>query len=223
MKRNLLVGLFLVGMVAAHVNPANATLITIGTATYGASTYGLIYDVEDQITWLDYSNSGATYPESLAWAASLNDPGELTINLDAGYTASWTTPWRLPEANGWWTNASWNGVTDSELESLYYDELGNELDDASISTGPFENIVYGIQNASFYYMEPTFPISISYAPEFNFYDGSQGFVTSSVNGGIYAMAVRSGAVSMIPEPSTALLLAAGLVGLAAAGRRRSHH
>jgi hypothetical protein len=52
MKRNLLVGVFLAGMVAAHVNPANATLITIGTATYGASDYKLIYDVEDQTTWL---------------------------------------------------------------------------------------------------------------------------------------------------------------------------
>ena len=67
MRKKLLTGLFLVGVVVATtVNPANATLVTIGTATYVGNNYQLIYDIEDQITWLDYSNSGATFPESVA-------------------------------------------------------------------------------------------------------------------------------------------------------------
>jgi hypothetical protein len=180
-------------------------LVRVGTATYGGSDYKLIYDVEDELTWLDYSNSGATYPASLAWAASLE--AALTINLDAGYSnASWAgTDWRLPAAFGYWSNNSSNNVSSSEIEGLYYDELGNELNDASLNFGDFDNI-----ESNYHYIEAMFPISISYAPYFNFDNGTDGFVTSSVNGGIYAMAVRSGAV---PEPGTMAIVAIGAAGL----------
>lgn len=205
MRKRLFTGLFLIGVVVANtVSPANATLVTIGTATYAGSDYQLIYEVEDQITWLDYRFTGnaATNPGSLSWAAGLS--AELTINLYAGYSASWGgTEWRLPEASGYFTNNSFNDVYGSEMEDLYYTELGNELNDTSLNFGDFENLV-----AAYQWLEPNFPISPSYAPFFYFVNGTDGITTSSVNGsGISAMAVRSGEVVL--EPMTIALLSLG--------------
>ena len=212
MKRIIITLLAITSVVFSVSRPAYASLLTIGTATYEGSDYQLIYDVEDQITWLDYSNSGDTYPGSLAWAASLNDPGELIINLDEGYSAPWdSTEWRLAGNTtgnfGYYSSDRY--VTSSEMAGLYYGELGNELNDTSLNFGDFENLF-----ASSYHMSADAALmaqlSLSFSPVFNFSNGIQGFGSSSVNGGIYGVAVISGAV--IPEPASL-----GLLGLVTGG------
>ena len=210
--KKILLALAVITVIMLIVTPANATLQTIGTATYGGSNYKLIYDTDDQLTWLDYSKGSLGYQPTVDWAASLNNPGELTINLDSGYTASWgSEQWRLPEVTGWWFNTAQYEFYGSEMKDLYYDELGNVLDDVSVDSGPFDNLFAGIYNGSFYWLDPAYAIGVTYAPEFNFYDGRLGYLTVSTNGGTYGMAVISGAV--VPEPGTLAILGLGILAL----------
>jgi hypothetical protein len=203
--------LFAVLMLFSIAGVANATLQTIGTATYDGTDYKLIYDVEDQLTWLDYSNSGAMYSQSLTWATGLNSAGVLTINLDEGYSASWdSTQWRLAGNVDGYFSASTRYIYSSEMEGLYYDELGNILNDPSLNFGDFENLL-----ASYYHMSAdaalTEQIGASWSPRFNFSNGVQEFGSSTVNGGIYGMAVIPGAV--VPEPATLAILGLGVLAL----------
>jgi hypothetical protein len=206
MKHTLVAVLFMVTLNSS----VNAELLNIGTATYSGSDYNLIYDTDDELTWLDYSNSGATYPGSLTWAASLNNSGVLTINLDEGYTASWdSSEWRLAGNVDGFFSANPQYIYSSEMEGLYYDELGNELNDTSLNFGDFNHLL-----ASTYHMSAdtalTAQIGLSFSPRFNFSTGVQDFYSSSINGGIYGMAVLPG--SVIPEPASI-----GLLGLVSGG------
>lgn len=201
---------------ASILSPANAALLTIGTATYAESEYKLIYDDDDQLTWLDYSNSGATYPESLDWVATLNNPDELTINLNEGYTASWdSTEWRLAGNATGVVNYYTRLVYTSEMEDLYYNELGNILDDTELNYGDFDNLF-----DAYYHMSADAALAgqlgLSWSPRFLFFSGVQEIGSNSVNGGIYGMAVHPGAV--VPEPVTLSIL--GLGGLALLRKRK---
>lgn len=200
MKKTLLSTLM---FVCVLFGSADAALQVIGTATYSGNDYKLIYDTDDQLTWLDYSRPGGDYyAGSVAWAASLNNPGELTINLDPGYTALWGgEQWRLPEVTGWWAHTGNWSFDGSEIKDLYDIELAG-------GTGPFDNFVTGNFQASFYWLDPAFVMDHThYAPAFNAYDGDLERLTVSTNGGTYGMAVISGAV--VPEPATLSLLALG--------------
>lgn len=188
------------------VSTANATLVTIGTATYSGSDYKLIYDVDGQITWLDYSNSGATYSQTVTWVSSLD--AALTINLNEGYSASWDdAKWRLPEVYGSGNNPTNINFTGSEMSDLYYSELGNELNDASLNFGDFDNM--NSSTYAWYFLDPEpgwdwDPAVGSFAPYFSWGEsiqadrGDHQISTNSLNGGVYGMAIISGEVSMVP-------------------------
>lgn len=159
--------LFTLLLVLLLFGSAQAALQTIGTATYNGSDYKLIYDTDDQITWLDYSRPGSDYYSgSVAWADTLNNEGVLTINLDAGYTALWdSSQWQLPQMDGYQIpSGNVYYFTESAIYDLYYNELGNIENDPTINTGPFENIVHATPNASWYWLEPTFDSGPTYNP-----------------------------------------------------------
>ena len=229
MKKNLITTLVVSLATFVTINSANASLITIGTAAYGGSEYQLIYDVEDQITWLDYSNSGSTYSGSIAWASSLN--AALTINLNEGYSADWSgTSWRLPNVYGSGNNYVNGIITGSEMADLYYSELGNELNDTSLNFGNFTNI--NSTTYDWYYLtpEPNWawdPSVGSFAPFFSWGDsahlagiGDHLIYTNSLNSGVYGMAVISGEVSAVPIPAAVWLFGSGLIGLVGFARRK---
>ena len=209
-----------------------ATLVTIGTATYGDSDYNLIWDDDNNgnsVVWLDYTNALATWAAQNAWVTGLDSV--LTYNIDSLYKVSWFDDnWRLGSTvDGEWswgydgtTTLGFN-ITNSEMGHLYYEELGNlGYNDMSgnyqdgfglQSTGDFENLV-----ASEYWSGTKYENYTDHFWKFNAYHGSQGY--GQEDEGVYGLAVRSGQVSTVPEPTTFFLLGSGLVGLAWYGRKR---
>ena len=226
---------------------ANATLTTIGTATYdrdgagGANpvgTFKLIWDDDNNgnsVVWLDYSNSLANWSSQKSWAASLGSA--LTVNLYDQYSVVWENDWRLPTTvDGPWvygTDGTATGgynITSSEMGHLYYEELGNKglysiagsyQDDHGLKNkGEFENLV-----SYAYWSSTEYSTNTAHAWFFNMTLGYQGDpLRIDKQWSIYGLALRSGQVSTapdpVPEPTTMILFGTGLAGLIAARRRK---
>lgn len=118
--------------VAVLPGMAGAELSVVGTASYNGSDYKLIYDSDQGLVWLDYTNSGLRWPLQTAWAAGLNEPGVVTCKFNPDVSVSWQGDWRLPKMEDGprkfscdgSTTAGFNNTT-SELGHLFYTSLGN--------------------------------------------------------------------------------------------------
>lgn len=219
----------------ATVGMAQATLVTIGTATYdpdgagGAAPIGefnLIWDdgitnhdhttTHDSLVWLDYSNGENRWDNQMSWVAMLDS--YLTINLFDDYSSiTWDDDaWRLPSAG---TNPQPEKFpTNSEMGHLYYEELGLDgtfTAPAELNATNFDNLTNN------WYWTDT-----QYAGDPDdawFYNVRYGYQYYGSKGGHYnGLAVRSGQVSVapVPEPATMLLFGTGIAGLAGTRLRR---
>ncbi len=243
MKKQL-IGMSVICMLLGGAGLAQATLITIGTATYddgsGADQYNLIWDDDNNgnsVVWLDYTNAQTNWAAQNSWAAGLD--GQLTYNIDAQYNVTWDdTAWRLPSTvdgqNEWGydgTTAAGYNITTSEMGHLYYTELGNlgYYDTSGTSqpgyglqnTGDFNHLVDSPYSSYWSGTEYAFITSLTYAWYFYMNFGKQDVNHKVVRS--YGLAMRNGQVSTtapVPEPTTMLLFGAGLAGLAGLRRRQ---
>lgn len=221
MKKQLLAGLAVTILVALGAgSPAHADLVVSGTVDYMGSARNLIYDTDLNITWLDYSNSFATWSEQQAWVSNL----ALTVN---GVTYD---NWRLPSTVDGPYVFSFDGTTSygynnttSEMGHLYYTELGNkgawdtngnwQVDYSLNKTGPFANLV-----ASVYWSGTEFAGDPNYAWQFGTNYGGQDVTSKDYN--LAALAVLPGNIAApVPEPASMLLISSGLACLIGLKRR----
>jgi hypothetical protein len=237
----LVASLFLLGSFGV----ANATLITIGQATYsGTSTqvsdndgsYNMVYDNDSpfgSVVYLNFSNSGANWTNQMAWASSLNTAGNLSYTLNPGYSVDWgANLWRLPSTVD--NSSAWSYYnTTSEFGHLYYTELGNT---GAIDYSGFYPLSWGLTNkgdltnllqTSQYWSGTEYAAIPGTAWYFRQEFGNQAYGRKEFDF-LIGLAVRSGQVTYTdpnpppvttPEPTTMLLLGLGLMGLVGAKRK----
>ena len=188
-----------------------------------AATIEAWYDTDLGITWLaDAGAAAGSVADAKAWAASLQLGG--------------VGGWRLPSISDtaspgcdFSTNGSDCGynvdLATGEMAHLYYATLANlAIWDTSgnhqpgfglANTGPFT----GLSAAKYWSSLEQAPL-VGYAWAFDFANGGQAVDLSLAE--LRAWAVHDGDVGApVPEPTTGLLVGAGLLGLSAA-RRASH-
>lgn len=219
-----------------------ATLTVVGEGTIvggNGTSYQLIYDSCQDITWLDYSYGhsavatyqGTTWQDSMSWAEGL------TVSYNGQAFSGWRLPTTVDGMANYPTNFSYDGTTSygyhntaSEMGHLYYIELGNlgyfdtngnyNMDWYSqVGYSPFENWSY-----SAYWSGTEYSADPSRAWLF-YLDGGQDVTRKSDFN--LAHAVHAGNITVqtpnpVPIPSTLLLLAPGLAGLLALRKKRFH-
>jgi len=173
------------------------------------------------MVWLDYTQGEDTWDNQVFWASGLNGAGTVNYLFNPGVKMNWDgSRWRLPATV---ENDSSLGSkppsASSEMAHLYYAELGNigypDSGWGLNNKGPFNKLFPDCYWSGTEYANVSYYAWSLYAN-----DGSQNAGSESAT--LFAMAVRPGQLdtgSTVPEPSTFLLLGAGVGGLVLVRRK----
>lgn len=210
MKRRWIM-LLIFFMVICFSGMADARLSVIGTAAYDGKNYNLIYEDDQGLIWLDYTNSMVGgWDDLVKWASGLNSPGVLTYKFNPGIQVNWNGEWRLPKTvdgprswgNDGTTTAGYN-ITTSELGYLFYKSLGNlgrydvkgklQATWGLKNKGPFTNLRSDIDLS--YWSGTDYSLYNQHAWAFSFYFGSQSNEAYKQVAKYLGLAVRPGSVA----------------------------
>ncbi len=233
--KNVLTRLSILTLAISMSSVANATLIDRGN--------GMIYDSDQDITWLQDANYAMTsgydadgrmnWDSATAWANNLMYGGYNDWRL--ANTADTGAPG--PQCTNSGTDCGSNVDTyGSELAYMWYDILGNtpyyDTDgNAQAGWGLTSTSADGVDILNFqnkmYWSGTEVEGYSNLAWMFNANVGMQGYASKD-GYELYAWAVRDGDVAAsvparaasVPEPGSLMLLAAGLVGVAGFKRQR---
>lgn len=179
---------------------------------------GMIYDSDRNITWLadwNYAQtSGFDADGRMTWGNARNWANTLVFG---GFD-----DWRLPTSlNQDGTGPCGTGIaeafncTDSEMGHMFYTEWGgseHQFPPDSANLALFTNI-----QRNFYWSSTVYALDTTRAWSFSM-GGNQSVGNKTL--GLYAVAVRDGDVTAVPEPSSFALMVAGLGALGFVARRR---
>ncbi len=195
---------------------------------------GMIYDTVNNVTWLADMNyaqtSGFDTDGLMSWTAAKSWAENLSFG---GFD-----DWRLPTANpldstcsakfnaggsiGWQYYGT--GCTGGEITHLFVVDLGNKgsesvLEQAGDTSTQKSNLGLFQNVRSWYYWTDTESAQLSTSAWwFDAHTGRQDLTSKTSN--VYAIAVRDGDVTAVPEPQTLAMMLVGVGLLAAAMRRR---
>lgn len=169
----------------------------------GDTVVDAFYDTDLDITWLRDANvNGAQdWDTQVAWAANFSFGG--------------FDDWRLPTTD---TSCGFFNCLGSEMGHLHHVELGNVVGGGPTNTGNFQNFQGGFGQQYWSGIEGTEPTGAWLFGFFNFFPGGQ--YEAGKFGPLFALAVRPGDVTAVPEPTTNAMLMLGLGALTLAARYR---
>jgi hypothetical protein len=149
-----------------------------------------LYDTELDITWLRDANVNGTMTSETANGWARN------------YSIAGYYGWRLPT------------MEYGEMAHLWYEELGNTAGGPITNTGSFQNL----QSGSYWLGTQIWPSRLTRPSAFSTADGSE--TSYRPLNTFYAMAVRQGDVTALPEPGTGAMMLVAFGAFAVAVRRR---
>lgn len=191
---------------------------------------GLIYDTDQDITWLQDANyaqtSGydadglMTWDEATHWASNLTFSGYDDWRLvDKGINDANCSLNDSATANGGAISYFGFNCSGGDLGHLFYNDFGLTAGQSILdSLSPNLNLFTNVQ-AQAYWLN-TAPASNNSAPLFNAANGAQMGTIRTVS--LHSWAIRSGDVSIaqtIPEPSVLILFGLGFLSLRATQKR----
>lgn len=190
---------------------ANAALDLIGQGVTPVGTYGLVYDSDLDITWLDYTKISSSWQGQLDWAA------DLTVQFNGTIYDNWRLPATVEHGVLALTRFDGSGsngynVTTSELGHLFYTEFGNA---AMYAPDGSRNTSYGLLNKTpfvkldrlQYWSSTQLSVNSGSAWVFHMSTGEQDY--GYTNGSRYAIAVHPGNLAAVPEPGPSTLFLVG--------------